>query len=671
MHMATHHFKNVCPRNCYSSCTMISEVENNQLIHISGDTSHPYTKGKLCAKGYAYGEKNHHPSRLKFPYYQEVKGSGKFKQITWKKAFELILCEIMSIHERYENFLPIGLYKYTGNLGVQHFVAEQFFSSIGETTRIVGSPCASAGFEAIQYDMGSAKMSDPSQLKEAKMIILWGSNPAVTNIHLIPFILEAKDKGAKIVVIDPLFTKTAELADMYIQLCPSTDGALSNVLLKRLYESDALDKTFLAQHSFGFDHFYEWIDQMDLQEYLQICGITESSLELLLTWIIEAGTVAHLIGIGLQRHSNGGQNIRAIQALAAAHGDIGTYACGIFFGRGDTMKFTNQQETSNRDIDMNKWITQGQPTLEMMWISCRNPLTQDPNPRLIQEHLMKIPFVVTVEQFMTPTAAMSNLVLPTTTHFEELDIVTNFWHDKIAFNEKALPPYYESRSEWNIMNELAIRLKQFDEELCSFPIYSSEEEYLNKQFNQEIFEHHKIRKCSDLRKKSIPNMKETTAWRDKTFETKTGRYHFYSVEAKKNGFSAIPKFTSGKSPTVEHPFWLLTPHHPYTINSQSFSIDLTDDGEAFVGIHPKVAKMLNIYNGEVVQVYNSQDTLEIKVVYSAQVPEDILLIYQGWYQRSQIIVNRLIPVLETDMGENVSGAKGIAYYDSFVNISKM
>ncbi len=682
--LESNQFKHACPRNCYSACTMISTVENERIVHLNGDTTHPYTKGKLCAKGYSYIERNYHPDRLKFPYYQKVKGSGKFKQITWEMAYSLLTNELMNIYKRHHSFLPTALYKYSGNEGVQHFVAEQFFSSIGKTTRIVGAPCSSAGKDAINYDIGAFKVSDPSQIKEAKLIIIWGGNPAATNIHLIPILLEAKRRGTKIVVIDPLYTQTAELSDLYIQIRPSTDGAFANILLKELFDSNALDQQFIEEHSFGFKEFIEQIKEIEIQEYLRICDVPEEAKKILLTWLKEADAVTQIIGIGIQRHSNGGQNIRAILALGAAHGDIGKKGGGVFFTSGETKVFSNQLssntgqlDVNNRLIDMNDWIEQGlalakQPPIEMMWISCRNPLTQEPHPQLNRSHLENIPFIVTVEQFMTPTAEMSNLILPTTTHFEETDIVTSYWHKEIALNEKATTPYYESRSEWNIMKELAVRLNEIEPNLCSFPIHSTEEEYLNSQFNDKVFELYGIRTISDLRKKEFTGSTHSkVAWEDKQFPTGTGKYQFYSPEAEQNGFPPMPLFVKGKSTTVDYPFWLITPHHPYALNSQFQFLNLDEVQEAHVEIHPKVAKELGIFDGEVVKVFNDQAAIEIKSVYSTQVPKDILMIYQGWYPDSQVNVNDLIPVLKTDMGNKISGAKGIAYYDAFVNISKL
>ena len=147
---------------------MISHSDNNKIVSITGDRTNPYTKGKLCAKGYSYIERNYHSNRIKYPYYQKVKGSGKFKPISWDKAFQLILKEMKQIYQSYECLIPIALYKYTGNIGVHHFVTEEFFSSIGATTRIVGSPCSSAGFEGIEYDLGVVQMPSPPKSRKLR-----------------------------------------------------------------------------------------------------------------------------------------------------------------------------------------------------------------------------------------------------------------------------------------------------------------------------------------------------------------------------------------------------------------------------------------------------------------------------------------------------------------------
>lgn len=675
--LATKKVAHVCPRNCFSSCTFVSTVENDRLAYLSGDHHHPYTNGKLCAKGYSYIEGNNHRNRLKFPYYQEVKGSGKFRKISWEQAFDLIVREMVKIHQQFDNFLPLALYKGSGNLGVHHYVTEEFYFSIGEITRLIGSARPSTGFNAIQYDMGKVKMADPTTIKNAAMIIIWGANPAATNIHLIPLIIEAKVKGAKVIVVDPLDTQTAKLADLYIQIRPSSDGALANLLVKKLISANAFDKEFLEKYSFGFKEYFAHLSHINDQEYLAACDVPEEAVDLLVSLLKDSGAVAHIIGNGILKHHNGGQNVRAIEALAAVHGDIGKMNSGIFHGLDNSLIFNNQRlEGKNRKFSLNHLhdlITEQTltPPIKMLWISCANPLVQEPNPQFLKDFMSNIPFVVTVDHFLTPTAKMSNLILPTTTHFEEMDIVCGMWYEKIALNEQAVKPFHESRSEWAIMKELAMRLKETSPEICSFPVHSSEKEYLNAQFNDTVLKRYYLKSVADFKNNLPLSRLANVVWEEREFATKTGKYQFYSPEAKEYGLPPMPLFVEGESPTLKHPFWLLTPHQPYALNSQFHYLQLVDEKEAYVGIHPQVAKERGIFDGEIIRLYNEQASVEIKAVYSSKVPKDILMIYQGWYPDSQMNVNDLVTSVETDMGENVSGVKGTAFYDTFVNVGKL
>ena len=293
-HQGAKTYRNVCPRNCPSSCTMISHIENDSLHHITGDINHPYTKGKLCAKGFSYAEKNNHRDRLKYPYYQKVKGSGKYIQITWEKAFQLMIRELLNIHHQFDSFLPLALFKGSGNIGVHHYVTDDFFSNLGETTRMFSSSSLFSGLNTTESDTIAVNGPDPSTIKEASMIIIWGANPAATNIHLIPYIIEAKVRGAKIVVIDPLYTQTAELADLYIQLRPGTDGAFAGLLIKHLMEENACDKSFIEMDSIEINELIHSMNKIDEEDYLMNCDVPKEALSLLLTWLTDAKTVANV-----------------------------------------------------------------------------------------------------------------------------------------------------------------------------------------------------------------------------------------------------------------------------------------------------------------------------------------------------------------------------------------
>ena len=204
---------------------------------------------------------------------------------------------------------------------------------------------------------------------------------------------------------------------------------------------------------------------------------------------------------------------------------------------------------------MNDWIQNGlspqeKDPIEMLWISCRNPLSQEPNPQLVAERLKEIPFVIAVDQFVTPTTKMANLVLPTTTLFEEYNMVYSHWHNGLSLNEKAVPPYFDSRSEWSIMNKLALKIREINPRLCTMPIYESEEDYLNHQFNgvtKELFGCHSI---EDLRMKSVVYTSNHCS-RNIFSQQPQENINFIHREAKENGFFLMPQFIDGKKPTAD------------------------------------------------------------------------------------------------------------------------
>ena len=656
-HQGAKTYRNVCPRNCPSSCTMISHIEKDSIHHISGDINHPYTRGKLCAKGFSYAEKNNHRDRLKYPYYQKVKGSGKFIQITWKKAFQLMIRELLNIHHQFDSFLPVALFKGSGNIGVHHYVTDDLFSNLGETTRMFSSSSLFSGLNTTESDTITENVPDPSAIKDASMIIIWGANPAATNIHLVPYIIEAKVKGAKIIVIDPLYTQTAELADLYIQLRPGTDGSFASLLIKHLIEKNACDQRFLELDSIEINELIDSINEIDEEDYLMNCNVSKEALSLMLTWLTDAKAVSYVTGTGLQKHSNFNQTLRFIEVLAAIRGDIGKIGGGIYSRDNDMMIFNNQTPKKlvgkNRVMNINDRNRAGDQPVKMLLVSCANPLTQEPDSRATKRFLMDIPFVVTVDQFMTPTAQMSNLILPTTTHFEELDIIVNWWHREIALNEKALSPYYESRSEWWIMTELAKRLNEQLPSLCTFPIYSSEEEYLNAQFNNQVLQRYSIRSLSDLKERRM-----------------TGALSDTRVNQRHTNKAKDLKPMLGELPSKDYPFWFITPHHPYAFNSQFHFLNLSDEKEAYAVIHPKVAADIGITSGDIVKIYNDQACIEVKALCSKQVPKDIVMVYQGWYPDSDVSINDLISAKQEVSREPSSIFNKYAFFETFVNVEK-
>ena len=678
--------RHVCPRNCYDACGMLAYTSNGILKHVAGDPKHGYTNGKLCAKGYAYVNRVYSEDRLKYPMYQSKRGLGNWQVITWEKAIDIIAEKMLELNSRYGSNLSLALNKYSGNFGLLHLAAEGLFNSLGPTTQALGSPCWSAGLDATYYDFGRYTTSDPNQLAKAKLIILWGVNPAWTAVHSIPYIFQAQAAGAKVVVIDPIYTTTAKKADLYLQLTPGSDGALALALGKLIVSDKLQDEYFLRNHTSGWQQYLDYLNALDLDELVSYCGQSLATIQELASLIGKGSPVFNWIGFGMQRHVNGGQNIRAINALAALTGNIGRAGGGVHYAQQDTWSFNfdilcrsnSFPEKENRLVDINNFASVlssfTDPPVKMLWVSCRNPLTQDPQSQLMLELINKLELVVTVDQFLTPTAQKSNLVLPTTTHFEELDVVSSYWHHWIGINQQAIKPYWEAKSDLEICQLISQRLNQLCPQSCSFPSQGTAADFLDKEFSPSLYEALKISHWTELiegpRRVNIPEV----AWSDLDFDTPSGKFEFYSTRAKDKGLPPICSLTkTSGSPSPSYPFWLLTTHSQFGLNSQFQNLSwlLSINSQPLVLINPKTAEALGITNGMMVRVYNHLGQVVVAAKLAHEVAPDTLVCYQGWFPNRSFNINQLVTGLATDMGETITGSKGVAFYSTFVNLEKL
>lgn len=678
--------RNVCPRNCYDACGMLAYTKNGVLRKVDGDPAHGYTRGKLCAKGYAYVQRVYHPERLKFPLYRSKRRSGSWERISWEKAMEIIAGKMLDLRERYGSFLPVGLNKYSGNFGVLHHAMEGMLNSIGPTTRAAGSPCWSAGLDAHYYDFGACMNSDPQEMARAGLVLLWGVNPAWTAIHSMPYLYRAQELGAKIVVIDPVYTTTAKKADFYLQVHPGSDGALALGLARIILENNQIDEHFVAEHSAGWEEFRDYLLSLDLKELVSLCGQKRATVEELAGLLGTVKPVWFWVGFGLQRHAYGGQNVRAINALAAMTGNIGLPGAGVQYAQLETWIYSGflQNYRSekggpvlNRDININHFAGElaetNEPPLKMLWVSCRNLLTQDANQGVLLKLLADLELIVTVDQFMTPTALQSDLVLPATTHFEELDVVSSYWHHWVGLNEQAIEPYYESKSDLQIAQLLAKTLNSLEPGISDFPGEASAADLLDREFNRDFYRLLDISHWRELEKGPRRANLPGTAWETREFKTPSGKFEFLSRRAIRQGLPAMAQLRMGPGPSAEYPYWFLTPHPQHGLNSQfqNLAWALKINPEPVAYLHPATAGEKGIESDTMIKIYNEKGQLIVKAVLSLEVPPNVILCYQGWFPGTGFNVNRLTGGGLTDMGEVNTGAKGMAFYDTFVNMARI
>ncbi|MBE6085346.1 MAG: twin-arginine translocation signal domain-containing protein [Selenomonas ruminantium] len=676
-----------CPRNCYDTCSILSTVEDGVLKRVEGDKANTYTRGRLCAKGFSYTRSVYSPDRIKYPMRQSKRGGGRWERISWPDAFDIIAKKILAIKKEYGNTLPICLDKYSGNFNLLNYCVEGMMSSIGHTTRATGTPCWPAGIDAQTFDFGTIWNNDPEDMVNSKYMIIWGANPSWCSVHSMHLVMEAKKRGCKIVVIDPILTQTASKADWFIQIKPSTDGALALGIAKYLLDNNMVDYGWLAANAKGYEEFFQYVrEKITLDWVAEKTGVKKEIIEQLAREYGTAKPASIWIGYGMQRHTNGGQNVRSIDALAAMTGNIGKSGGGAQYAQLQTwgVKYNvmgmkapaGTTTTKDRIININnsaqEILDANDPPIKMLWIACRSPLTQAAEPQKLKEAYDKLDLVVTADLFMNPTVQMSDIVLPVTTPFETWGLNVSYWHYWCALNEPAIEPQYEAKSDLEIAMGLSKKLNELEPGSCTFPTEGKLEDWVAAEFTPDFLKQFGLTSWDELKKGPRKAVTGLIGWQDGKFKTPSGKYEFASETAVSEGHELLPVWTEEMKTPEKYPLRLMSPHWKLNINGQFQNLDWMMDihSEPVVEMHPETAARYHVQNGDMVKLYNEQGAITLKAKLTKVTAPDTLVVYEMWLNDKDFNVNNTLKSLPADMGKKATGAPGIAFHDNFVALAK-
>src|ERR671914_950538 len=262
-----------CPHDCPDTCAMLVTVEDGVATQIRGDPEMPFTDGTLCTKVAYYLERTYAPDRLKYPMRRVGrKGRGEFRRITWDEALDEIAARLKALAaDNPETILPCN---YAGTMGMVQYSSmdRRFFHRLGASL-LDRTLCSSAGKQGLRATLGGSVGMDPERFDEAKLILLWGANPIVSNLHLWSRVQEAKRRGAKVVAIDPYRSLSAEKCTQHIALLPGTDGALALGMMNVLIREGLLDRDYIAKYTVGFDALAERVQQYTPEWAARTCDI--------------------------------------------------------------------------------------------------------------------------------------------------------------------------------------------------------------------------------------------------------------------------------------------------------------------------------------------------------------------------------------------------------------
>src|SRR3954464_6115606 len=244
--------KAACPHDCPDTCAMLVTVENGRATKVAGDPDHPVTRGFLCTKVNKYVDRTYHRDRLLKPLKRVgPKGTGTFVEISWDEALDIVASRLREVIEADgpEAILP---YSYAGTMGMiqGESMDRRFFHHIG-ASRLDRTICSMAGTYGMRMTVGANIGADPEGIPSSDLVLLWGTNTLTSNPHLWPFVLEARERGAKVIAIDPIKTRTAAQCDEWIGIRPGTDAALALGMMHVMFERGLTDDDYIAKHTTG------------------------------------------------------------------------------------------------------------------------------------------------------------------------------------------------------------------------------------------------------------------------------------------------------------------------------------------------------------------------------------------------------------------------------------
>ncbi|OGD15976.1 hypothetical protein A2V47_06760, partial [Candidatus Atribacteria bacterium RBG_19FT_COMBO_35_14] len=465
----------VCPKDCFGSCSLAVDVEKGKIIKVRGNRNSPVHQGRICTKGMHYPNMLYSPERLLYPLQRIGKrGDGKFKRISWEQTVDIIYEKLKNLKEQYgpESVL---YYNRFANLGVAKNCAYSFWYQFGGFTSTYGGLCDAAGQEAIILTYGEIKHNKISDLENSKLIILWGSNPAYTNIHLMHHVNKAVDKGAKLITIDIRENESGTKSHLCLNPRPGTDGCLALGIASQLIKNNIIDDNFIDRHTFGFAEFKELVKDYPLEKVSAITEISIGKIKSLINYLKENPRYALICGIGVQRYTNSGQAIRAISLLPALTGSIGKKGCGFYFSDRQAPElnwpfFPPKPKRIRNSIAAAKLASelhnQTDPPVKAVWIEQANPMTSNPNTNLLAQAMTQLDFIVAVDLFLTDTARMADIILPAASMYEYYDLITGYGHSYIQLQQKMIEPPGECKHESEIYRLLG---KKFDFNLDYLP----------------------------------------------------------------------------------------------------------------------------------------------------------------------------------------------------------
>jgi anaerobic selenocysteine-containing dehydrogenase len=680
--------RGACPHDCPDTCATLVTVREGTAVRIQGDPDHPFTRGFLCAKVNRYLERTYHPDRLTTPLRRVgAKGEGRFAPVSWEEALDDIAARLGAIARSDDGPQAILPYSYAGTMGLLQgsSVDRRFFHALG-ASRLDRTICATAGKVGMMMTVGASIGADGEGVPECDLVLLWGTNTLTSNPHLWPHIVAARERGARIIAIDPLRTRTAEQCDEWLGIRPGTDAALALAMMHVLFAEGLHDDDYLTRYTLGADELRERVAEWSPERAAPITGLSAEVIRDLARRYGRARSAFVRINYGLQRHAGGGMAVRTIACLPAVTGHWRHPGGGVQLSTSGNFRFDsaalerpdlNPAVRTINMIRLGEALTHadagiGGPPVRALVVYNSNPADVAPDRNAVLRGLAREDlFTVVLEHFQTNTADWADYVLPATTQLEHWDVHLAYGHHYVTLNRPAIAPLGEARPNTEIFRALGRRMgldpalfADDDEALVRVALRATHERMSGVTFER-LMEHGWVRL-------NVPT--PYTPFANGGFPTPSGKCEFRSARLEAMGLDPLPTYTppyelpeTAPELAARFPLTLISSPRHYFLNTTFVNIaSLRKHAEPECLMHPVDAETRGLAAGARVVVHNDRGHFVAKLRVEESVREGVVWAPSIWWGKLATDgqnANATTSQRETDLGH------GPVFYDNLVEVS--
>ena len=681
-----------CPHDCPDTCAMLTTVRDGRAVAVRGNPDHPFTRGGLCVKVNDYENRVYSQDRVLTPLRRAgAKGARAFEAISWDEALRQISGRWSEIVDR-DGPAAILPYSYLGTEGILNGLnaGDAFFNRLGATVS-ERTFCDSAAISAFFMTCGPTPAVDPESFVHSRYIVLWAINTISTNLHHWPFIAEVQRRGARIVVIDPVATRTARQADWHLPIRPGTDAALALGMINVIVAEDLVDRDYVENYTIGYEDLKARAAGFDPDRVAGITGLAAGDIRTLAREFATAQPSVIRMGVAIERNASGGNAVRAMSCLPAL---VGSWRhCGGGILHMPIWAFPLNWDVLSRP----DWIPEGTPVLNQwrlgpallgeldrkigsLFVYNSNPAVVAPEQDKVLRGLARENlFTVVSEQFVTDTARYADIVLPATTQLEQFDIMYSWGHLYLTLNEPAIEPLGEAVPNTELFRRLAGAMgfddphwRRSDEEMARDALDWSSPALDGIDLDS-------LRRTGYARL-NVGSPDDFAPHREGNFPTPSGKVEFKSSIAEggnlvlplfRQGYAAhqpgepldpVPDFIpQSESPdtnpalAARYPLNLLSPKSHALLNSSygNLQTQLHHAGEQTVTIHPADAEARGIAEGSEIRVFNDRGDFHALARLSEDTRPGVVVAPMGYWvagSRNGYTVNAVSPPAFADYG---------------------